>query len=264
MDKGKILRLVLIPIVAGLVVTLLAQRMIASAERADATPKVEMVSVVTVATKEPIPARTKLSESQFALKQIPKELATGNEVSALKDVAEKIGIVELHPGEVLLKSRIVAEGQGALPYRIPEGKRAVTIRMDELNGVAGHPQPGDLVDLILFLPEKKVEEPVKFTYPASSRILYEAVQVLEKGPVEELKQASPAQQPGDKKLTSITLALTPQQAAEVALAEQVGHIKMILRPALKQPDVGNYQTDEGKYRNNPLILDPNTLKPISR
>ncbi len=259
MDKSKVFRLVLIPIVAGLIVTLIVQRFMTVSEQATSAPQVEMVSVVLVATKEPIPARTKLSETQFIVKQIPKEMAAGTEFAEISEVAGQINTVDLQPGEVVLRQRVVPEGQGALPYRIPEGMRAVTIRMDELNGVGGYPNEGDLVDLILFLPEKKVDKPVEFTFPASSRILHEAVLVLAKGPYTS-DGAKPKTEGAP--LTSITLALTPQQATEVVLAEQVGYIKMLLRPALKQPDTGKYQTDEAKYRNNPWVMtvpaDPST------
>lgn len=252
MDKGKVFRLVLIPIVAGLIVTLVFQRLMMKTEQTGATPKAQTVPVVTVAAKEPIPARTKLTELQFVVKQIPKDLATGNEFGAVTDLVGKISMIDLQPGEVVLNSRVVTEGQGSLPYRIPAGMRAVTIRMDELNGVGGHPVVGDLVDLILFLPEKQMDGGVKRTYPAQTRVLYEAVQVLGKGSAALEAVPKTAGQPVETKLTSITLALTPQAATEVALAEQIGYIKMVLRPALKQPDVGSYQTDEAKYRNNPL------------
>lgn len=240
MDKGRIFRLVLIPIVAGLIVTLIAQRLMSAPTQATA-PQVETVAVVVVAAQAPVPARTKITESQLAVKRIPKELATGSEFEATKDLVGKIAVVELLPGEVVLKQRVVEEGQGTLPYRIPEGKRAVTIRMDELNGVAGHPEVGDLVDLILFLPEKKSDA---ITRPASARIIYEGVPVLEKG---MNMPAGSTPKPAEPKLTSLTLALSPEAATEVTLAEQVGYLKMVLRPALKQPDAGNVKVEETKY-----------------
>lgn len=248
MDKGKIFRLVLIPIVAGLILTLLMQRMMTAPQAtSSAAQKLETVPVVVVASKEPVPARTKLLESQVAIRQIPRDLATGSEFDDVKNVVGKIAMIELQPGEVVRQQRIVEEGQGTLPYRIPEGKRAFTLRMDELNGVAGHPAVGDLIDLILFLPEKKSENTIR---PASSRILMEGVPVLDKGlaiPV----GTTPKQQQGEVKLTSVTVAVSPEQAAELALVEQVGYIKMVLRPALTQKDAGPNINWETKYNPAP-------------
>jgi pilus assembly protein CpaB len=248
-DKGRIIRLVLIPIVAGLIVTLVAQGMMTKSQQAATAPVVETVPVVVVASQEPIPARTKIVETQLAVRQLPRELATGTEYADPKDVVGKIAMIELQSGEIIRQGRVVEEGQGRLPYRVPEGKRAVTLRLDELNGVAGHPEIGDLVDLILFLPEKPANKEQGIPHrPASARILYEGVLVLDKGPAqEEAAGAKGPAKPGESKLTSITLALTPQAATEVALAEQIGHIKLVLRPALKQPDAGPVKIWDSKY-----------------
>jgi pilus assembly protein CpaB len=237
LDKGRIIRLVLIPVVIALVVTLIVRQQLTQAEPT-ASPQVEMVSVVVLGSKEPLAARVKVAESQLAVKQVPKTILTGNEFTTIKDVAGQIAIVTIAPGEMLLKSRFVPEGQGSLPYRIPQGARAISIRIDELSGVAGHPQPGDLVDLVLFLPAKAPDRP-----GATTRILYEAILVLGKG------LASPVGTGQENaKLTSLTLALEPAAAVEVTLAEQIGHIKILLRPALKESHTGGIQMHENRYK----------------
>lgn len=245
MEKGKIIRLVLIPIVAGLIVTLIVQRLMTASSTAATTPKVDTVPVVMVATKEPIPARTKLTESQLVVKQMPRELTNGTEFASPKDLVGKIAMIDLQPGEVVRQSRVAEEGKGALPYRIPEGKRAITIRLDELNGIAGHPEIGDLVDVILYLAAKKNEQGGE-SQPASARILFEGVPVLDKG-IAPSQAGAAAPKPGENKLSSITLAVTPQQATELTLAEQIGYLKMVLRPALKQPDAGPVIVTDQKY-----------------
>lgn len=249
MDKGKVVRLVLIPIIIGLVVTLIIRQMMAQPQSAKTSAQVDMASVVTVATKEAIPARTKLNEQQLVVKQVPKAVLTGSEFTSVKDVAGQITQVVLEPGEVILKSRVVPEGKGALPFRIPAGTRAMTIRIDELSGVAGNPEPGDLVDLVLFLPEKKPDRAA-----ATARILYEQVLVLGKGPAAPASKTgatgaastpAPAEAP---KLTSLTLALAPDAAVDVALAQEIGHITVLLRPALKEGDAGKILKSELNYK----------------
>lgn len=197
-----------------------------------------MVQVVTVASKQPIAVHTKLTEQQLVLKAVPKSVLTGTEFTQIKDVAGQITQVELSPGELILKSRVVLEGQGALPYRIPAGTRAMTIRIDELNGVAGHPEPGDLVDLVLVLPAKTPERPA-----ATARLLYESVLVLAKGPADDVAAGTEG-----IKLSSLTLALKPDAAVEVGLAEQIGHIKVLLRPAVKESAAGAIIKTEAGYR----------------
>jgi pilus assembly protein CpaB len=246
-DKGKLVRLVLIPIIIGLVVTLIVRQVLTpSAEAAGDTPQVETAPVVVVASKEPIPAKTRLTEQQLAVKQLPKTLLTGQEFSQVKDVAGQTTAVELAAGEIVLKNRVVPDGKGTLAYRIPKGMRAITIRIDELSGVAGFPEPGDRVDLILILPEKAPVRP-----NSTARMIYENVEVLGKGPA----PSAAAQNNGAvvtnadaSKLSSLTLAMTPEQSVEVALAEQLGLIKTILRPALKEGDVGRVIFSDQSYK----------------
>lgn len=240
MDRGKILRVVLIPLIIGLVVTLIVRQALSGSEpSSESTAALEMVSVVATATKEPIPAKVKLTEAHLILKAVPKAFVTGSEFTQVKDLVGQTTLVQLEPGEVVLRSRVVPEGKGALPYRIPAGTRAVTIRIDELTGVAGHPETGDLVDLVLILPAKMPERP-----NATSRILYESVKVLGKGPADSVQKPAG---PEGVRLTSLTLALKPEAAVEVALAEQIGLVKVLLRPAQTEPEAGRVIMTDGRY-----------------
>jgi len=248
-DKGKLVRLVLIPIIIGLVVTLIVRQVLNPSQSSPTTggSAVEMVAVVAVGSKEPIAARSKISEQQLVLKQVPRSILTGSEFTATKDLLGQVTQVQLEPGEVILKSRVVIEGKGALPYRIPQGYRAVTIRIDELSGVAGHPQAGDLVDLVLTVPEKKPDR-----LGATARLIYEGVQVLGKGLAVEAAASAAggvaAAANEGTKLTSLTLALRPEAAVEVALAEEIGHIKVLLRPALPEGNSGRIKFSEDSYK----------------
>lgn len=255
MDKGKILRLVLIPVIIGLVVTLIVRQVLSESKPADTKAAVEMVSVVAVTGKEAVPVHTKLTEQHLGLKQIPRAFATGTEFSAVSDLVGQVTTVQLEPGEVILRSRVVPEGKGGMIYRIPKGARAVTIRIDELSGVAGFPEPGDLVDLVLILQAKPPERPA-----ATSRILYEQVPVLGKGPAAGTAKSGTVSA-DVAKLTSLTLALQPEQAVEVALAEQIGLIKVLLRPAVKEADVGRVILNDSRFATQSTAATATTPTP---
>ncbi|HYG58655.1 MAG TPA: RcpC/CpaB family pilus assembly protein, partial [Symbiobacteriaceae bacterium] len=106
---------------------------------------------------------------------------------------------------------------------------------------AGHPNPGDLVDLILFLQSSK-DRP-----SATARILFEGIQVLGKGPVSPTQSGVPDGSQGPK-LTSLTLAMQPDQAVELTLAEQVGYIRAVLRPAIQEGNHGRLMFREDSYK----------------
>ncbi|MDF2630000.1 MAG: Flp pilus assembly protein CpaB [Symbiobacteriaceae bacterium] len=245
MDKGKIVRLGLIPVIIGLVVTLIVRQVLTPAKAATGEgPQVEMVKVVVIGTKEPVPARTKIGEQHLTLKDVPKSILTGSEFAATADVVGQVSNVALEPGEVVLKSRVVPEGKGTLAYRVPQGMRAITIRIDELSGVAGNANPGDRVDLVLVLQENKPDRPF-----ATARMIYEGVEVLAKGLAAGAEEPAGGAPGEPAKLTSLTLAMRPEHAVEVALAEQIGLIKFMLRPAEnKESDKGRLQYSEQSYK----------------
>lgn len=240
MPKGNRLKLVLIPVLVGLVVTLIAHQALQS--RAP-VPVVEVTRVPIVVAAKPIPARVKLTAEMLAIRQIPEEAIVGTEYAEPQVVVGQISTVPLAEGEVLLPSKVVEEGKGALPYRIPEGQRAVTIAIDEVSGVGGFPDAGDRVDLILFLdPQDQSNE------PATARLLLEDLLVLARGPNEGERAPRPDE---GIRMTSLTLAMRPEEAVEVALGEQLGHLKAILRRALPDPNRGSFVITESQWQSGP-------------
>ncbi|HYG58543.1 MAG TPA: SAF domain-containing protein, partial [Symbiobacteriaceae bacterium] len=104
MDKGKLVRLILIPIIIGLVVTLIVRQVLTPAQATSGSGEsVEMVGVVVVATKESIPAKTKLTEQHLVVKQVPRAVLIGSEFAAVNEVVGHTTEVVLLPGEIVLK-----------------------------------------------------------------------------------------------------------------------------------------------------------------
>src|SRR5207237_10820268 len=62
----------------------------------------------------------------------------------------RVARTPMQPNELILKSSITGPGQRAtLSALLDEGKRAVTVRVDDVRGVAGFVLPGDRVDVVL-------------------------------------------------------------------------------------------------------------------
>lgn len=240
-------RLLLIPVLAGLVAAVASYA--AFAPRQAGGAGTDLVPAL-VAARD-IPARTLLSAGMVRVALVPRDLAAGA-ATAPQEVEGRITTAPLYQNELVLKAKLAGAGQGTLPYRMEKGQRAVTVRVDEYSGVAGHPQPGDLVDVILVLPDagprpagdKAGDDPGRKVTQA--RLLFERVPVL-------ARNMAPApggsnQAPEGPKLTSYTLALTPEHAVELALAEEIGHIKLALRPALPEENRGPVILDDSRYR----------------
>ncbi len=113
---------------------------------------------------------------------------------------------------------------GARAARAPgHGLRAVSIAIDRVKGVSGLIEPGDRVDVIA-VPQRVGEE-----IPKASTIL-RGVLVLAMGNETETASATPS--PDNQNLTTVTLAVNPQQANLLALAD----VYATLRLALRSPD----------------------------
>ena len=100
---------------------------------------------------------------------------------------------------------------------LPDGKRALTVKVDEVAGVGGFIHPGDHVDVLVDLPIKDTQEHF------SKTILHDIV-VLTTGQI--------WQQKGDNKpvvVNTVTLELTPAESEVLNLASNEGKIRMALR-----------------------------------
>ncbi len=218
MSRGRMVRYLLLPVLAGLAVTILVAFYVrVPAGEAGEEPRVPVV----VATR-PVPAQTPLQADMLAVRQVPADVVGRGAVSRIEEAAGKVTKVPLAEGEFVLTSKLArGDGSDGLAYRLPEGTRALTIAADPVLAVGGFVQPGDRVDVLIGLPggQPGVEQP-------EARILVENVLVL------AVQQDTAAEgEPAGDGLTHLTLAVAPAHAAAIVLAEQEGRLRLLLRPA---------------------------------
>jgi pilus assembly protein CpaB len=110
---------------------------------------------------------------------------------------------------------------------IPDGTRAITVDVNEVNSVANMIRPGNLVDLFLIMPDPKD--------PASQQIvlLLQKLKVMAVGQtthnIQPSRPAGLPGAPGTVQYTNMTFEATPEQAARLALAQQLGRLRAVLR-----------------------------------
>ena len=103
---------------------------------------------------------------------------------------------------------------------LDKDKRAITIRVDDVRGVAGFILPGDRVDVVLIRSDS--ESGVRRDY---SDLLLQDVKVI------AVDQLASEQKNSPTVAKAVTLEVTPQQAQKISLASDVGHLSLILRKA---------------------------------
>jgi pilus assembly protein CpaB len=146
--------------------------------------------------------------------------------------AEVVGrgvIVPVVANEPLLRSKLASkDGGGGLPITIPEGMRAVSVRVDEVIAVAGFVVPGTRVDVVTVL------APPGSANNMTSRVVLQNVTVLAAGQtVQRDAEGKPMT------VTVITLLVTPEEAEVLTLSATQGRIQLALRNTL---DVDTVQT----------------------
>lgn len=137
-----------------------------------------------------------------------------------KVIGEKPPVVlkEIHKGEPVLTFRISEHGaRGGLTARVPIDKRAITIAVNEVKGVAGFVLPGDRVDIMLTTSVDRADKkPV-------TRTLLQSIEVLGVDQISTDKDGEP------KVVNAVTLLVTPLEGKKLTLAQTVGDLNLMLR-----------------------------------
>jgi pilus assembly protein CpaB len=130
-------------------------------------------------------------------------------------------ITPVRVNEPLLEGKLATKGAGGgLSVTIPEGMRAVSVKVDEVIGVAGFVVPGTRVDVVLTLNPRGRGESV-------TQVLLQNVPTLAAG-----ASTQPDAQGKPQRVTVITLLVTPDQAETLILAANEGRIQLALRNTL--------------------------------
>lgn len=127
-------------------------------------------------------------------------------------------------GEAILESKLAPLGtKGGLSAVVMEGKRAMTVRVNDVIGVAGFALPGNYVDILVNTTEDakaNVKEKVDMSI---SKIVLEHILVL------AVAQEASRDDTKPKVVNAVTLEVTPEQAEKLDLARSVGTLSLVLR-----------------------------------
>lgn len=172
-----------------------------------------------VVAAQNIKAGSRLTPDVVKTVQMPAAYRHPHAFSTRQDVVNKYTTVDLWADEIVISDQLTTqETSSDLPFRIPEGYRAVTIKIDQVSGVAGQVKPGHRVDVLM---SAKPESAA--TKETQTLTLLQNILVLSVGGNSEKDKE-------DNAASTMTLAVTPDQAEYVMLAENTGNIKLSLRP----------------------------------
>jgi pilus assembly protein CpaB len=154
------------------------------------------------------------------------------------ELVGRVVVSNVLSGEPLLDARLAPIGsKGGLSAVIPEGQRAITVKVNEVVGVAGFALPGSFVDIMIHTKDGEDE--------SISKIVLERILVL------AIAQEASRDETKPKVVNAVTLQVTPQEAEKIDLARGVGSLSLVLR---NQTDQKTANTGSGMRTEDLLAL----------
>lgn len=146
--------------------------------------------------------------------------------SSVPEVEGRPVVSEIRTNEPILARKLADAGaMGGLPPLIPEGMRAISVRVDDVIGVAGFVLSGTRVDVILTMTPPGQSQVV-------SKIILQNVLVRSAGTEIQVDEEGEPQRVG-----VVTVIVTPEDAEKLVLASTQGRIQMALRNTLDMENV---------------------------
>lgn len=147
-------------------------------------------------------------------------------------------------GEPLTEAKLAPVGTlGGLSALIAEGKRAITVRVNDVIGVAGFALPGNFVDILV---STQATAGAQHDDQAISKIVLERILVLAVAQEVSRDDTKP------RVVNAVTLEVAPEQAEKLDLARSVGTLSLVLRNQV-DPQPG---TTAGATKTSLLGLAP--------
>jgi pilus assembly protein CpaB len=136
--------------------------------------KVKTAPVVVAVIK--IPKNTKITLDMITVKQLPKDAINSLSAKSLADVNGHVTLENMEVDEQILTTKINVPGKSdnTLFYTVKEGYRALTIKTDEITGVAGYINKGDFIDIVAIMINQQ-------TGTLASQTIAENIEILETG-----------------------------------------------------------------------------------
>ena len=180
-----------------------------------------------VVAKTDIELGSRLNTMMLKVADWPKGSVPDGAVSDPEKIKDRVVKTTVLVGEPVLESKLAPVGtKGGLSAVIAEGKRAMTVRVNDVVGVAGFALPGNYVDIVV----NTEEDTGKLTdgrTKSISKIVLDHILVL------AVAQESSVREEGKPKVVNaVTLEVTPEQAEKLDLARSVGQLSLVLRNQL--------------------------------
>jgi pilus assembly protein CpaB len=193
-------------------------------EQPDVHAPFKVVSLVVA--KQDLAFGAELDKAVLTVKDWPENSVPQGSFTKLEDVLgdgtePRVVLKPIVTGEPVLASKITGFGAKAtMSTVLPEGKRAFSIRVNDVSGVSGFLLPGDRVDVLL---TRQIED------KNSDKLDQVSDVILQNVVVRGIDQIADEDRNKPQVVKSVTVEVSPEDAQKLALAQQVGELSLALR-----------------------------------
>ena len=199
-----------------------------------------------VVAKVEIPLGTQIVAEQLETVSIPSNATPDGVFDSVEKLVGRVAVVQIAPKEPVTDFKLAPEGsQAGLGATIPEGYRAMAVKVDDVMGVSGFLKPGAMVDVLTVIEPPREQASRK---DPISKIVLQNVKVLANGQ----NMDKPKNEREAESVRVVTLQVTPEQAEKLALAAVEGKLRLVMRNGVDQ---GDHQTT-GADKNTLLTGEP--------
>lgn len=234
MKNSRAMLMIGFSLLIGLVAVVLAARWISQ--------QASLATTQVVVASRDIDLGSVLNPSMLQVTTWPSGSIPNGSVADLQSLDGRVIKTSILRGEPILDAKLAPVGtKGGLSAVINEGKRAITVKVNEVIGVAGFALPGNHVDVMVNTQDQS-DKPI-------SKIVLAHILVL------AVAQEAGRDETKPKVVNAVTLEVTPEEAEKLDLARSIGNLSLVLRNQIdKDPilSVGMRKADLLKIAEAPV------------
>ncbi|MGD8109768.1 Flp pilus assembly protein CpaB [Vibrio sp. TRT 21S02] len=223
MSRNQVILLFLLSIIFGLGAVFFAKQWMDRQMQPQTEVEVVEREPVVVAVQE-ITAGSVIEEQHLTTKLLEVDWRSEEQFSNVDELLGQVVATTIFAGEIVTLPRLSTPGEGStLAALIPENKRAVTIRVNDVIGVAGFLLPGNRVDVL---------NTIKYSDTSANTItVLKDIKVLAVDQTAKTKENKPVI------VRAVTLEVSPKQAERLLTARSRGEIQLTLRNPYEEEKV---------------------------
>jgi pilus assembly protein CpaB len=245
MRNKRLIIALLAAITFGLIAAVSVKQYLLSAQTFSRTNEV-------VVAKVNIPVGSRIIAEQLTVAQFPADVTPEGAIAKIdENLVDRVVVTSISPREPITEAKLAPVGSlGGLSSVIPEGYRAMTVKVDDVVGVSGFILPGTLVDIVVVIQPPKGSS----TEEMISKIVLQNIKVLASGQnIDKPKNDREV----ERSIKAVTLQVTPEQAEKLALASSEGKLQLVMRNSVDQAD----EQTSGANKKSLLLGERATLVP---